>query len=375
MGRPTRRAVWREPDRWPLGSAVVAAVVLLGTAAAFWPGPGGDPAGKTAAVAARATVGGPREAPLHPPGRVEIRETWATKGAPGQEFTWIGGMAENSDGSVWVTDSWNRVVVAFDRAGRSPRLIARKGKGPGEMEGPTLLAHRPRGGVAVYNVANGSVELFAENGRFERRVAIPTLVYSPKGFVVQPSGHFVLSGGTARGTTSIHRFTADGEPAESWYPAQRSSDPRVQPHIAGGPLAVLADGSLLFSQAAPHRIFRFGPSGDVGRMFAEDRGLLKPVAEDFTRVKDGWVTMRWWFPQSRGVFPLSDGRVLNVVRNKEEGYSFWEVYSPRGRRIASARVERDYEPWAMARDGTLLASYTDPDTDEVVAARLAITVR
>lgn len=364
--RPSeRRAVWREPRRSPLRAAMIGGFLVMGLAAAFW--------SPSRAASAEGEPGG--DAVVQSSGGIEIREVWATTGAPGQEFVWIGGMVENSDGSVWVTEEWNRMVIALDRGGRNPRVVARKGDGPGEVKGPTLLARRPQGGVAVYNHGNSSVELFAESGRFERRVRIPTLIYSPKGFVVQPSGHFVLSGGTARGTTSIHRFTARGEPAESWYPAPRSSDPRTQPHIAGGPLSVLADGSLFFSQAAPHRILHFGPNGRGGRTFAEDRRLLKSVAEDFLRVQGNHVVPRWWFPQSRGVFPLSGGRVLNVVRNKEEGYSFWEVYSPRGRRIASARVERDYEPWAMARDGTLLASYTDPETDEVVAARLAIDFR
>ncbi|MET0399617.1 MAG: hypothetical protein ABW277_22700, partial [Longimicrobiaceae bacterium] len=53
-------------------------------------------------------------------------------------------------------------------------------------------------------------------------------------------------------------------------------------------------------------------------------------------------------------------RVLNEV----ESHTVWEVYRPDGKLVGRTRVPRAYQPWGMTRNGDVLASYLDPDTDE-----------
>lgn len=45
-----------------------------------------------------------------------------------------------------------------------------------------------------------------------------------------------------------------------------------------------------------------------------------------------------------------------------------------GERIAREVISRAYEPWALARNGDILASYRDPDTGVHRATRLRMTV-
>ena len=117
----------------------------------------------------------------------------------------------------------------------------------------------------------------------------------------------------------------------------------------------------------------------AGRVFASDPDLLEPIGDDFIHETGAGMNLRrtfnWYFPQSRAIFRLLDGRILNVVWKHDEGRSIWDVYSPQGKRIARQVFSRAYEPWALARNGDVLASYRDPETGEHIATRLRVTIR
>lgn len=308
----------------------------------------------------------------HQDSRLSIVERWSTKGGPGGlEFASIAGMAEAANGDIWISDPAGHRLLASDAAGRRLRVVARQGDGPGEVEGPGLVTTTASGEVAVLDLARGSVDVFGRDGRFTRRTTLPARVYNPKGFVYW-GGRFVISGGITGETSAIHLVGADGSRKGSWYPAPRTRNPRAGVMVAGGALAVAPDGSLLFSQAAPHRILRFPPAGGAGRELAADSALLRPAGDDFIREAGGVRTFRWDYPRSGAVFPRPDGTVLNVICNAEQGFTLWELYGRDGRRLARQRVDRAYEPWAMTRDGDVLASFRDPTTDEAVAVRLAV---
>lgn len=305
---------------------------------------------------------------------VHVEEVWTTERERGGALGAVVGMAETGDGRVWVSDAGTGAVSAFT-PGRGATVVARRGAGPGEVRAPGLLARTPEGGVAMHDPATGEVSIFGADGRFSRRVRLARLVQNPKGFVVTAGGEMVLTGGVSGEAGSIHRFRKDGRLARSWHPAPRTRNPRAGQLVAGGPVSAGPDGRLLFSQAAPHRIVAYDAAG-TPRELAADPALLRPVGDDFIREEDGRRTFRWFFPQSKGVFELPGGRVLNVVWFRDEGYTLWEMYDAAGRRLARTRLERAYEPWALTPDGRhVLASYLHPDTDEPVAARLSVTLR
>lgn len=72
---------------------------------------------------------------------------------------------------------------------------------------------------------------------------------------------------------------------------------------------------------------------------------------------------------------LGDGRLLNVVTRHHRGDSVWDVYTAEGRRIARQIVPRAYHAWDLTRDGHVLVSYRDADTDESVAAVVQVTIQ
>lgn len=310
---------------------------------------------------------------------LQLRERWSTRGTPGSEFISIAGMAEARDGTVWVSDPRAGAIYGVAADAASMRVVARSGDGPGEVRGPHLIAQTPDGGLAVIDLGHNAIEVFDERSRFQSRVQLQYPIVNPKGFVVLAGSRFVVSGGIYGRSESIHVFGRDGRLGASWLPAARTKNPRAGVMVAGGPLASMGDGSLLFSRAAPHEIAVFTANGARVRGIAGDRLLLAAIGEDFIHETGSGQSLirsfRWDFPQSKAVFRLADGRVLNVVRFFDEGTSLWEIYGADGRLVRRASVRRAYSPWSLTRSGDVLASYIDPATQEQVAVRLVLTER
>jgi hypothetical protein len=307
---------------------------------------------------------------------LSIRERWTMKGAPGTlEFGSVDGMSEAADGSIWISDATSKVIATLNASGGGLRVVAEEGDGPGEVRGPSRSTLLPSGETGVYDMIRSAVDVFGPGGRFRRRVALPVVVFNPKGFAALGSGDFVLSGGVPSRAGAIHQFSPDGRLRRSWGPPPTARNARAAIMIAGGPVYPLPDGSILFSQSAPHWIAVYAPLGQRTRAIAANPSLAPLIGDRFVQERDGKRTFDWDYPRSAGVYRLRDGSILNVVQNSRENLTTWEVYRPDGKLVGRTRIARVYQPWGMTRNGDVLASYLDPDTDEAVAARLTLTIR
>ncbi|HET7274230.1 MAG TPA: hypothetical protein VFI91_03585 [Longimicrobiaceae bacterium] len=313
---------------------------------------------------------------------ISIHERWNTVGSESTVLiAYIAGMVEAPDGSIWVSEGLgnDRLIFEISARGVPTRVVAGSGDGPGEVANPRRMAQRPGGGIAIYDASHIAVELFDASGEFERRVRLSERVTNQKGFAVLPSGDFVLSGGVRTNPYALHQFDPDGQLVAEWREIPDTKNPRAAVMTAGGPVVAVADGSILFSRAAPHEIVRYSDSGIKADVVATNPDLLEPIGDDFIHETGSGAslhrTFSWNFPQSRGIFKLPDGNVLNVVWFLDDGISLWQVYTPQGDLVASQRIARAYEPWALARNGDIIASYRDPTTGVHHAVRLTLEVR
>ena len=309
---------------------------------------------------------------------IQVREVWSTTGSAGLHyFGAISGMAETGSGAIWVSDPLAKEIWAVDGNGSNLRRVARSGDGPGEVRAPSLLAPTPSGGIAVFD--GGSIELFRRDGGFERRLQPQVRVVWPKGLAVLADWSVILSGGVFAGRSgTLFRIAEDGSITNEWIAAPETRNPMARVVVSGGAVSALPSGGFVFSRAAPHEILVFG--ADLSdRLFASDPAVLQPIGDDAVEVRGSGAnrvqTFRGHFPQSRLVHRNRDGTVVNVVRNAEEDWSLWEWYESSGERIARVRLPRAYNPFTVCKNGDVLAYYLDPETDESVAARLAVTLR
>ncbi len=76
------------------------------------------------------------------------------------------GVAAAPDGKVWVTDTGNHRIVAYDAALNDKRTIGKLGSGPGEFSSPVGIAAGPSGSIYVADTGNRRIQVFDLGGRF-----------------------------------------------------------------------------------------------------------------------------------------------------------------------------------------------------------------
>ena len=243
--------------------------------------------------------------------QLTVTEVWDYDGSTELGgFSYVDGLGEAGNGTIWVSDAspgWGRVVL-YNPMTDEATVVGRPGEGPGEVLSTTIIAIDPDGNIAMYDIARSSIELYSPTGEPVRRIRLPHRVTWVKGFDVLPSGDFVLSGGVVGVNSAIHQFSREGRFLRSWGESAQADDWEARIVGTGGALHALPDGSLLYSQGAPHRIAHYLPT-DEG--WSEYQIAAFPDLIDAPRdavivegVEDGvpYRTFHVTYPQSRGVF-------------------------------------------------------------------------
>lgn len=317
------------------------------------------------------------------PGRLTVTEVWTADGHTRLErLQDVSGVAETPLGTVWVT-SYSEILAVdpSDPSGVRDIMVAQgKGDGPGELLSADRVAIMPGGDVAVHDLGRDAIEIYSASGEPLGRLQLPFSVTWPKGFAALASGDFVLSGGVPWIEAGIHHFSRTGQHLGSWATAAQSEDWLARVVGTGGALHASPDGSLLYSNGAPHAVVRYeipqaGGGEPAGRTVSEmpdlleapgDAVLVKGVNEEGVRTTSFYS----WYPQSHAVFGLDDGRVLNVIRRPAEGgglETMWQLFEPglegssagTHALVAEGIVNVSYRLWFLCGNGDILASRSD----------------
>ena len=106
-------------------------------------------------------------------GRVECFTTSGQWKATAAGLSSPRGVAAAADGTVWVSDTGNHRVIAFDPNLQNPRTFGKKGSGPGEFMFPIGIGIDAFGNVFVADCGNRRVVLLATDGRFKTDWPVP----------------------------------------------------------------------------------------------------------------------------------------------------------------------------------------------------------
>jgi hypothetical protein len=329
-----------------------------------------------------------------------VTEVWVADGYSRIErVSDVRGVAETPLGTVWISSSAEILAVdPSDPSGARDVMIAEgEGDGPGELQSAHSMTITPDGHVAVHDLGRDAIEIYSAAGEPLRRIQLPFSVTWPKGFAVLASGDFALSGGVPWIRAGVHHFSAAGEHLGSWAEAAQVEDWLARVVGTGGALHALPDGSLLYSNGAPHAVVRYEIPPVAGveparRTVSEmpdlleapgDAVLVKGVNEEGV----SYTSFAAGYPQSHAVFGLRDGRILNVIRRQREDgdrETLWQLFEPRSpgsgpathALVAERIVDVSYRLWFLCDNGDILASRSDAlGVDTVVRLRLNIGQR
>jgi hypothetical protein len=311
---------------------------------------------------------------------LDVEVLWASKGDPsGILFGRVSGLLELPDGSVAVADAQHSAIYRLKPRDNAVTTLARTGAGPGEVRTPTLMAPGRENHHYVLDVGHQAVLVYDADFRPVRRIQLEGMITNPKGFAVLADGSLLLGGGVFSRPEGFHLFAGDGRYIRSWRENPPTRDPTARLQTAGGPLLVTGPGEFFWSNSSPHEVARVDLRTSRVEVLAADARLLPPIGDDFlhrrTIAGRTMLVPQWWYAQSRGLYVMADGTLLNVITRVYEEDSIWQVLARDGRELARHQVRRAYHPYSMARDGNVLATFKDPETDEDVVVMLRVTRR
>lgn len=171
-------------------------------------------------------------------------------------------LATDAAGNVFVADTGNDRVQAYDTTGAFLRQWGSSGDGSGELDGPLGIALGPQELIYVVDSENDRVQIFDATGGFGDLWGSPGTAYGefsgPFGAATSAAGNvYVTDPGNAR----VQRFTPTGGAAAP--PSEWSSgmvDPRG--------IALDAAGSVYVVDGGPDVVRSFDPAGNPVATFA-----------------------------------------------------------------------------------------------------------
>ena len=83
------------------------------------------------------------------------------------------GVTVAPDGTVWVTDTGNKRLVAYDQGLKQVRVLGRLGNGPAEFSDPVGIAAGRDGFLYVADAGNQRIQILDATGRFVRQIPMP----------------------------------------------------------------------------------------------------------------------------------------------------------------------------------------------------------
>jgi len=304
-----------------------------------------------------------------PAAKVVLEPLFAIGGAdsPEKEFSSIGAVAVREDGAIYVLDTKECRVKAFDAAGRLLFSFGKKGQGPGEWSLPNGLLITPSKEILVEDALNRRLSFHALDGTFLRHQSTAEEM-GLTGLLVEPGGRMVGRAMTfAGGKIGFEINILDKDlkvlktltKIEMAALGQMKMDPLSS--MPGLIVALDAKGDLFLGSAKGYAIRVFDFDGRPIRTIERDFDPIPVRKED----QDEILKLLAAMPSTGGfsvkemivfpdVFPAYSNFIVNpdgrlLVRTYEKGKKpkeyFHDVFDAAGRFVAHAPFALDFLAW------------------------------
>lgn len=269
--------------------------------------------------------------------------TWGLFGTDPGELGFprsLAALAGDPAGGVFVGDTSNNRVQAFDADGRLERAFGESGRAPGNFTIPGGVAVAPDGGVLVADTVDHRIERFGGDGSFvaaygsRNSLGYPTTgsnagqFREPQGIAAAPDGGFYVAD---TGNHRIQRFDAGGRWTQTY----------------GGPRAGTGPGSFRLPRG-----IAVEPDGDL---------LVGDTGNDRVQRRDGatggWTVVATDVAKPSGLAARVNGEILVAETDRDR----LRVLAGDGATIAVVDGFKAPEGVAVAADGSVLVSDTGAD--------------
>jgi hypothetical protein len=204
-------------------------------------------------------------------------------------------LAIDGSGNFWIADWSSSSVIKFDKYGKNPQVISKKGKGPGDVLIPQRI-----------HITDNNLVYIAD---IFRRITVLDLKGKYVSSFIASGGHSIttsinvssngqiLIGGLKREKTStpgyitgnlLHTYTLKGSYVKSFYPMSEKASRLNLKSFLGSYTCFDTDDNIIAVQSMEHKISVFDKNGTYLRSFAHspkyyrvpDRRLTSEIKRD-----------------------------------------------------------------------------------------------
>ncbi|HMQ53994.1 MAG TPA: TIGR03663 family protein [Anaerolineae bacterium] len=156
---------------------------------------------------------------------IEALQSWGSNGSNAGQFMAPRGVAVAPDGTIYVADSGNHRIQAFDSGGQHLFSFGSQGEAPGQLNEPWGLAVAPSGTVYVADTWNHRIQAFSPTGEYQFTFGSFANVqngdpqsetgkfWGPRDVAVDAAGNVYVSD---TGNKRVQKFAPDGTFLQTW---------------------------------------------------------------------------------------------------------------------------------------------------------------
>lgn len=216
-------------------------------------------------------------------------------------------------GKVYVADDRRPGVLVFDRGGRLVGSVGREGRGPGEFQAPWRIALDANDSLFVWDVGLRRVSVFGPDLAHARDFRVPPhWVVNSMAFL--PDGSLLVAAYGPGEAGVLHVLDRRGALRSTFGPRPPPGDfAGFEASLLGGYAAV--DGArIVYSNKSPYEVSVLDRAS--GRLLSRCTGnpaWTTPPSSVVRQTPQAAALEMNRYVHSAGVFPLGDGRYLNVL--------------------------------------------------------------
>jgi len=316
----------------------------------------------------------PKE-PFYKDPALTLKEDWSVGGANAEanaSFTEARTLAIDEAGNVFVLDSTECVVKAFDRNGKYVVTFGRKGQGPGELQYPRNICFNPTTKELVIDGPSSNLSFFSTQGTFLR--SLPLKSSMSLRMRIDSHGNYFYEDFTLDPANSIY-FTNKCGP-DLKFIARVAQSPAgklgtsVDPFRAVNYWQIDKDDNLVYGYPVDYEICFYSPANKIIKKIKREYVPVEVTdAEKKEESKDVPPQIKLDPSKYHSAFHrfiLSDqGHILVQSWEKAPGGVgyYFDVFDAQGRYISKIPLKKDPIVW---KNGKLYSIEEDDEGYKVV---------
>ena len=275
-------------------------------------------------------------------------------------FIDISSVRVDNEENIYVLDSKACQIKVFDKNGKYLRKIGRKGRGPGEMQFPTVLDIVSGKEIMICDLPNNRISFYSLHGELLKEVSkgkyfrlLAPLPDSNRNFV----GSMRIQIEDKR-IDELRKFDSNFKPIFTIEKLEYTDEPNViYPYPPFIFYIILKDDKVLWGNWLRYRLQIADDTGRATRKIIKDYDSVKITNEDKEKDIKERFGDRGIPPDIKLVFPdyypgfwhLShddEGRIfVQTFRRTEEGSYYYDVFDSEGKYIAKIPLKARPRDW------------------------------